>query len=81
MNEIKSFEELKEELGTDYDKKLYEIGVSAMKEITRLNNIIEEIGKMIEDLLDNCTPDGYTYWAYKTIYGHYLDIKELKEGK
>jgi len=41
--EYKTFEDIKEEFGKDYDYKLYEMGISAMKEIERLNNIIDTI--------------------------------------
>lgn len=36
MNNYKSFTELKEELGNNYDFKLYEMGISALKEIEKL---------------------------------------------
>lgn len=36
MNNYKSFAELKEELGNNYDFKLYEMGISALKEIENL---------------------------------------------
>lgn len=49
MNKYMSFDELKEELGKDYDKKLYEIGLSALKEIERLNNKIEKAVEYIKE--------------------------------
>lgn len=36
MNNYKSFAELKEELGSNYDFKLYEMGISALKEVEKL---------------------------------------------
>lgn len=36
MNNYKSFSDLKEELGNNYDFKLYEMGISALKEIENL---------------------------------------------
>ena len=90
MNEIKSFEELKEELGTDYDKKLYEMGVSAMREITRLNNIINELEKEFEwqlkkqiDIDKFAEEQGFlNYNPVKLMVEHFKDkLKELKEGK
>ena len=36
MNNYKSFSELKEELGNNYDFKFYEMGISALKEIENL---------------------------------------------
>lgn len=51
------------------------------KENERLNNIIDEIGKMLLEGMDNNIPDGYTYFAYKTMYGHYLDIKNKLKGE
>lgn len=73
MSEVKTFEELKEELGEDYDKKLYEMGVSAMNEITRLNNIIDELKQEIRTL----KIINRMYEVDRRIDG---DIKKLKEG-
>ena len=39
--EIKTYEELKEELGNEYDTAMYEINISALKEIERLNKELE----------------------------------------
>lgn len=36
MNNYKSFAELKEELGSNYDFKLYEMGISTLKEVEKL---------------------------------------------
>lgn len=36
MNNYKSFAEIKEEFGSNYDFKLYEMGISALKEIENL---------------------------------------------
>lgn len=36
MNNYKSFSELKEELGNNYDFKLYEMGISALKELEKM---------------------------------------------
>lgn len=57
MSNYKSFEEIKEELGNDYDFKLYEMGISAVKEIDRLNNIIKIMEKYFELIVDL----GYDY--------------------
>ena len=43
MNNYKSFSELKEELGNNYDFKLYEMGISALKEIENLQQENKEL--------------------------------------
>lgn len=43
MNNYKSFSELKEELGNNYDFKLYEMGISALKEIENLQQENERL--------------------------------------
>lgn len=48
MNNYKSFSELKEELGNNYDFKLYEMGISALKEI---ENLQQENKQLKEQLL------------------------------
>lgn len=48
MNNYKSFSELKEELGDNYDFKLYEMGISALKEI---ENLQQENKQLKEQLL------------------------------
>lgn len=54
MNNYKSFSELKEELGNNYDFKLYEMGISALKEIENLQqenkHLKEKIKKQLECL-------------------------------
>lgn len=47
--EYKTYEELKEELGNKYDTAMYEINLSALKEIERLNNIINELEKELKE--------------------------------
>lgn len=48
MNNYKSFSKLKEELGDNYDFKLYEMGISALKEI---ENLQQENKQLKEQLL------------------------------
>ena len=53
MNNYKSFSKLKEELGDNYDFKLYEMGISALKEIENLqqeNKQLKLINKEYERL-------------------------------
>lgn len=55
MNNYKSFSELKEELGNNYDFKLYEMGISALKEIEQLqqeNEILRENAKHNDKVVD-----------------------------
>lgn len=56
MNNYKSFSELKEELGNNYDFKLYEMGISALKEIENL----QQENKQLKEKLD-CD----LQWAFK----------------
>lgn len=52
MNSYKSFSELKEELGNNYDFKLYEMGISALKEIENLQQENKQLKeKQLEDLI------------------------------
>lgn len=56
MNNYKSFAELKEELGSNYDFKLYEMGISALKEVEKL----QQENKQLKEKLD-CD----LQWAFK----------------
>ena len=42
MNKYKTFEEMKEELGENYDTKLYALGISALKKIEELQHRIDK---------------------------------------
>ncbi len=56
MNNYKSFSELKEELGNDYDFKLYEMGISALKEIENLEQQVKnqkDVIDKINNYIDN----------------------------
>lgn len=48
MNNYKSFSELKEELGNNYDFKLYEMGISALKEIENLQQENKQLQEELE---------------------------------
>lgn len=48
MNNYKSFSELKEELGNNYDFKLYEMGISALKEIENLQQENKKLNGSIQ---------------------------------
>lgn len=50
MNNYKSFSELKEELGNNYDFKLYEMGISALKEIENLQQENKQLKERMEYL-------------------------------
>lgn len=50
MNNYKSFSKLKEELGDNYDFKLYEMGISALKEIENLQEKNKQLQERIEYL-------------------------------
>ena len=56
MNNYKSFSKLKKELGDNYDFKLYEMGISALKEIENLqqeNKQLKEKVNKLEILIEN----------------------------
>lgn len=81
MNNYKSFSELKEELGNNYDFKLYEMGISALKEIEnlqqenkQLNNILTELEKWLKETRINSA-----FIDEQTIMEVQLKIQELKE--
>lgn len=48
MNNYKSFSDLKEELGNNYDLKLYEMGISALKEIENLQQENKKLNGAIQ---------------------------------
>lgn len=48
MNNYKSFSDLKEELGNNYDFKLYEMGISALKEIENLQQENKKLNGAIQ---------------------------------
>ena len=48
MNNYKSFSKLKEELGDNYDFKLYEMGISALKE----NENLQEKNKQLQERIE-----------------------------
>lgn len=48
MNNYKSFSELKEELGNNYDFKLYEMRISALKEIENLQQENKQLKEKIK---------------------------------
>ena len=52
MNDYKSFPELKEELGNNYDFKLYEMGISALKEIENLQQENQKYKEVIDKAID-----------------------------
>lgn len=62
--EIKTYEELKEELGNEYDTAMYKINVSALKEIERLNNIINELEKWLNNEIKRLDEMQGTYDKY-----------------
>lgn len=68
MNNYKSFLKLKKELGDNYDFKLYEMGISALKEIENLqqeNKQLKDKLSKIETLIINHNCDtGDIYYKY-----------------
>lgn len=49
MNNYKRFSELKEELGNNYDFKLYEMGISALKEIENLQQENKKLKMIVNE--------------------------------
>ena len=64
MNNYKSFSELKEELGNNYDFKLYEMGISTLKENEQLQQEIEKQKEVIDNAIEYIK-------HYETIRGYY----------
>lgn len=54
MNNYKSFSKLKEELGDNYDFKLYEMGISALKEIENLQEKNQQLQEQVAYLRRSC---------------------------
>lgn len=52
MKDYKSFSELKEELGNNYDFKLYEMGISTLKENEQLQQEIEKQKEVIDKAIN-----------------------------
>lgn len=52
MNNYKSFSDLKEELGNNYDFKLYEMGISALKEIENLQQENKQLKEVIDKIYE-----------------------------
>lgn len=69
MNEFKTLEELKKEFGKNYDINLYKMGISAMKEIARLNKIIDDLREYMLDI------DYKMGWQYAEYLDELLGIK------
>lgn len=90
MKDYKSFSELKEELGDNYDFKLYEMGISVLKEVEQLQQENQELkdnwNKLKNDLelvVDYGLGDESSKWD--KIYGEYAKstlkfIQELEQG-
>lgn len=76
MNEYKTFDELKKEFGEDYDYKFYQMGLSAVKEIERLNNIINKAIEYINDLKTQVDSKTYDILEYEKI-----DLLEILKGE
>lgn len=77
MNNYKSFSELKEELGNNYDFKLYEMGISALKEIENL----QQENKQLKEQLQNISSEFLKYdWKNATQEQVYNQLKGLYES-
>lgn len=77
MNNYKSFSELKEELGNNYDFKLYEMGISALKEIENL----QQENKQLKEQLQNISNEFLKYdWKNATQEQVYNQLKGLYES-
>lgn len=80
MNNYKSFSELKEELGNNYDFKLYEMGISALKEIENLqqeNQQLKDNWNKLKEYITKANED--LYWTNN--YDNILHVmQELEQG-
>lgn len=73
MNNYKSFSDLKEELGNNYDFKLYEMGISALKEI---ENLQQENKQLKEELEEYKNPNKYFKFANKNVTDENKQLKD-----
>lgn len=74
MNNYKSFSELKEELGNNYDFKLYEMGISALKEVAQL----QQENKKQKEVIDKIKEKINKYESIKAYY-EYIDEDGYEE--
>ena len=87
MNNYKSFSELKEELGNNYDFKLYEMGISALKEIENLqqeNKQLKDNWNKLKEYLHNVdvvVDYSENYDGHFTNYDELIDkMQEIERG-
>lgn len=78
MSNYKSFAEIKEEFGSNYDFKLYEAGISALKEIERLRQENEQL-KMINKEYERLNKEKHR--GFKIINVQEYNIDELLSYK
>ena len=79
MNNYKSFSELKEELGNNYDFKLYEMGISALKEIENLqqeNKQLKDNWDKLKEFLETNWKETQDVWFVKILN----KMQEIEQG-
>lgn len=79
MNNYKSFSELKEELGNNYDFKLYEMGISALKEIENLQQENKQLEERINKAL-NKIDNMFDRSDTSTIIDDLLELDKILKG-
>jgi hypothetical protein len=68
--EIKTFEQLKEELGNNYDKLMYDMNLELINKLEKSNNKIEKI----KEYIDN------NYWCWENDSGKPADSLSIIDG-
>ena len=85
MNNYKSFSELKEELGNNYDFKLYEMGISALKEIENLqqeNKQLKDNWNKLKEIIKKkfVAQGGFISYEWNDLLNELLDKMQELEG-
>lgn len=91
MNNYKSFLKLKKELGDNYDFKLYEMGISALKEIENLqqeNKQLKDNWNKLKKFLKNTRKENLEWdkkhnceWKGYNAYSELLiKMQEIEQG-
>ena len=83
MNDkYKTFEELKEEFGEDYEHKFYEMGLSAVKEIERLIKELQRKDNIINDAIKLCEENAEAIYEYEgAYYDMFEEIRDVLQCK
>lgn len=76
--EYKTYEQLKEELGSEYDTAMYEINMSALHEIERLESIIYKAVKFLRE--NACIDKDVEYFCSDLRYDDCKKLLNILKG-